>query len=108
MGTSRKKKSKKKGEPGRRTAPYPFEFRLNVVKLYLENGYPVSLIAEQFGISHHSIRRWSKSYRENGEQGLFAKDRKADGSKVPPVLPEGSLRLKRKILAMGAGAYPMS
>jgi transposase-like protein len=31
------------------------------VKLFLEDGYPVSLIAEQFSISHHSIRRWSKN-----------------------------------------------
>jgi transposase-like protein len=72
MGTSRTKRPKRKRKPGRRTTPYPFEFRLKVVKLFLEDGYPVSLIAQQFGISHHSIRRWSKSFRQNGEQGLLA------------------------------------
>ena len=96
MGTSRKKRPKRKGNPGRRTNPYPFEFRLKVVKLFLEDGYPVSLIAEQFSISHHSIRRWSKSYREKGEQGLFAKERKPCGSKVPPVVTRSIVTLKKE------------
>jgi hypothetical protein len=30
MGTSRKKRPKKKGKSGRRTTPFPFEFRLKV------------------------------------------------------------------------------
>ncbi|WP_155315371.1 helix-turn-helix domain-containing protein [Desulfosarcina alkanivorans] len=103
MNLPRKQRPKRKGKPGRRTTPYPFEFRLKVVKLFLEDGYPVVLIAQQFGISHHSIRRWSKRYRENGEQGLIAKNRKPCG-----LLPKASLRLKKKILAMGADALPMS
>jgi hypothetical protein len=40
MATHRRKKQKKKGKQGRTTKPYPFEFRLKVVKLYLEDGYP--------------------------------------------------------------------
>ena len=38
MGTNRKTKAKKNGKQGRRAAPYPFELRLKVVKLYLEDG----------------------------------------------------------------------
>ena len=60
MGTSRKKRPKKKGKSGRRTTPFPFEFRLKVVKLYLEDGYPATLIAQQFGISKSTIGRWGR------------------------------------------------
>jgi transposase InsO family protein len=96
MGTSRTKRPKRKRKPGRRTTPYPFEFRLKVVKLFLEDGYPVALIAQQFGISHHSIRRWSKSFRQNGEQGLLAKARKTSGSKLPTAVTQNIIDLKRE------------
>ena len=66
MGTHRRKKPKKKGKQGRTTKPYPFEFWLKVVKLYLEDGYSATLIAEQFGISDHSVYHWSKRYRQHG------------------------------------------
>jgi transposase InsO family protein len=96
MGNSRKNRSKRKRKPGRRTTPYPFEFRLKVVKLFLEDGYPVVLIAQQFGISHHSIRRWSKSFQENGEQGLLAKARKPSGSKLPGAVSQSIIDLKKE------------
>ena len=38
-----------------RTLAFPVEFRLRVVKLFLEEGYGTKLIAEQFGISTHSV-----------------------------------------------------
>lgn len=95
MGTSRKKRPKRKGKPGRRTTPYSFEFRLKVVKLFLEDGYPAALIAQQFGISIHSLRRWSKNYRDYGEQGLLAKERKPSGSKVPTAVTRNIVDLKR-------------
>jgi hypothetical protein len=49
MGTHRRRIPKKKPKRKRSGAPYPFEFRLKVVKLYLEDEYCATLIAEQFG-----------------------------------------------------------
>jgi len=86
MGTHRKRKPKKKGKRERSAKPYPFEFRLKVVKLYLEDGYPASLISEQFGISDHSVYHWSRKYRQQGEQGLLNKARKPSGSKLPTAV----------------------
>ncbi len=43
---STKKKPQKKGRKRARTAPaYPFEFRLRVVRLHLEDGYEARLLA---------------------------------------------------------------
>jgi transposase len=49
------------------------EFRLRIIKLYLEEGYSRKLLVEQFGISTHSIQRWVKAYRIHGAQGLEPK-----------------------------------
>ena len=49
---------------------YPLTLRLKAVRLYLEEEYPVSLIAEEMGITKNTIRRWVKNYREYGEIGL--------------------------------------
>jgi len=56
---SRKQRTKKKV---RKVRPYPFEFRLRVVRLYLEEEYPASLIREELGVSVESISTWVKCY----------------------------------------------
>ena len=48
----------------------PVEFRLRIVKFYLEEGYSRKLLVEQFGISTHSIQRWVKAFRLHGAAGL--------------------------------------
>jgi transposase-like protein len=53
-----------KGKP--RTRPYPYEFRLKMVRLYLEEGYSTTVLREEFGVSSHSLHRWAKAYREQG------------------------------------------
>ena len=58
---------------GARTLAYPVEFRLRIVKLFLEEGYSAGLLCEQFGISSHSIHRWVRAYRLRGAEGLEPK-----------------------------------
>ena len=72
------KRTRAKGRGGKakpRTRPYPYEFRLKMVRLYLEEGYSTSVLREHFGVSHHSVTRWAKAYREQGPDGLLAKPR---------------------------------
>jgi transposase-like protein len=63
----KRKKQKKRGrEPGGvkrayRTLAYPVEFRLRMVRLFLEEGYSTTLLCEQFGVSGHSIHRWARA-----------------------------------------------
>ena len=47
-----KRKSSKKR---RKVPPYPFEFRLGVARLHVEDGYPVLVLAQEFDISESSV-----------------------------------------------------
>ena len=96
MGTQRKKPSSSKRNKARTAPAYPFEFRLKVVKLHLEDGYSAKLVAEQFGISDFSVSRWAKLYREHGEQDLLSRQRKPSGSKVPAAVTRSIVDLKKE------------
>ena len=97
MATHRKRPSKPKKAKGRTGSPYPFAMRLKVVRLYLEDGYPSSLVAQQFGISAYSVYRWSKLYREQGEQGLKTRQRKPPAkSKQSAAVTQSIVKLKKE------------
>jgi len=51
---------------------YPVEFRIKVVKLFLEEGYSLPMLAQEFNCAKSSIGRWAKLYRKHGEQGLYS------------------------------------
>ena len=94
MKTKKKKRSagRKKGS---RTWAYPVEFRLRIVRLYLEEGYSVSLICEEFGISTHSVRRWVNAYRRGGVQGLEPKPRPGGKPSVKPDVKKRMVAVKK-------------
>ena len=97
MGTPRKRPTKRKKKKGRTASPYPFALRLKVVRLFLEDGYPSSLVAEQFGVSEYSVYRWSKLYREQGEQGLKTRQRKSPAkSKQSAAVTQSIVKLKKE------------
>jgi transposase-like protein len=60
----------KKGKENRYGRRYGFEIKLRCVKLYLQEGLPLSLLAKEVGASTDGIRRWVKAYQERGEKGL--------------------------------------
>jgi transposase InsO family protein len=70
--------------------------------LHVEDGHPVSLVAEQFGISEYSVYRWSKLYRLFGEQGLVRGSTKSPGSKLPASVKKSIVDLKKQDPARGA------
>jgi hypothetical protein len=48
----KKRKRKPGGNPkGKSAPPYPFEFKLKLVRLHLEDGYGVPMLAQEFGVS---------------------------------------------------------
>jgi transposase len=76
----------RRGKKLARTHAFPFEFRLKVVRLHLEEGYSRPLPAEQFSISTHSIQRWVRAYRSHGEEGLHSKPRSGgSGRRLAPA-----------------------
>jgi transposase InsO family protein len=97
MSTRRKNPSQRKRRTGRTAKPYPFNFRLKVVRLYLEDGYPVSLVAEQFGVSNYSVYRWAELYHKYGEQGLKNQPRQPSlRSKRPKAVTQSIVDLKKE------------
>ena len=99
----KKKKRKAGGDRKRpRTRAYPVEFRLRIVKLFLEEGYSVALISEEFGISHHSIRRWVRAYRRGGVEGLTPKPRPGGKPCVKPEIQERVIAVKKAHPEYGA------
>jgi hypothetical protein len=74
-----KKKKRKAAGGDRKPHPdawaYPSSSASGSSSSSLEEGYSVALISEEFGISHHSIRRWVRAYRQGGVEGLTPKPR---------------------------------
>lgn len=93
------KKKRKSPRIGKRkkksTRPFAPEFKLKVVRLFLEEGYPRSLIAQEFNIAESSVGRWARQYKEFGEQGLQPKSRTAPRTGLSENVKERIVDLKR-------------
>ena len=93
------KKDKAKSRVGKakpRTRPYPYEFRIKMVRLYLEEGYSTSVLREQFGVSCHSVQRWVKAYHQQGTEGLVAKLRTGAKPRMTEVVKSRIVGMKKK------------
>ena len=80
-----------KKKVSRRTGRFPVEFRIRVVKLFLEEGYSISMLAEEFGCGKSTISKWIKVYHEQGESGL---DRPSTRSNKPRKTLDHNLKSK--------------
>jgi len=61
-----------RGVPPRHVKPrsYPVEMRLKAVRLHVQDGFSLALIAQEMGVGKNSISNWVRRYREHGEEGL--------------------------------------
>ena len=99
------KRSNAKGRGGKvkpRTRPYPYEFRLKMVRLFLEEGYSTSILRESFGVSHHSVHRWARAYREQGPEGLLAKQHPGAKPKISSAVKKRIVKVKKSHPEYGA------
>ena len=53
-----------------RPGPYPMELRLQAVKLHLEEGFSLGLVAEELHLDKNTIWDWVRRYRQSGWSGL--------------------------------------
>ena len=51
-------------------AKYSFEFKMSVVKDYLDGQGGYRYLSEKYGIHHRMVERWVACYRQYGENGL--------------------------------------
>ena len=90
------KKRGKSRKKGLHAAPYDFEFKLKVVRLYLEEKYKATLLEQELGVSSHSIYRWASVYKQKGEDGLKPIIRKNTRTRrMPDSVAEKIVELKK-------------
>ncbi len=76
-----------------RSNRYSAEFKLQVVKKYLEESVPVSLIAKECGVCEESVGRWTRAYRREGEAGLST-SYNGNGRSLPSPVKQKIVELK--------------
>jgi len=99
-----KKRNPRKARRGmrKRIGPYPFEFRLRTVRMYLEEGYPASLITAEMGISTETLHKWTRRYRQYGEAGLQDLRRGLKRARLSGRVKDKILELKRSNPGFGS------
>ncbi len=75
--------------------------RWRAVKLPLEEGFPVELVARELGVSSAAVTKWLQKYRRGGEQGLQDHDRRPGAARLPAPVRARILELKQEDPARG-------
>jgi len=83
-----------KGQSRRSVRHWDPAEKLKAVKLHIEEGIPVAILAEETGANAGSIYEWCRSYREQGESGLQGK-RNRDKENSSVVLKERITSFKK-------------
>lgn len=85
----------------KRGQSYPLGLRRRVVKLVLEEGFPLSLVCREAGVGHNTVTRWIKRYQSEGEAGLESR-RKHNGRKqLSPVVKKKIKEVKEENPSFG-------
>lgn len=75
---------------------YPTALRLRAVKLHLEEGFAVDLVAEELGVSKQSVRGWLRRYHHQGEAGLESRPTRVAATKLPDAVHHKIVELKKE------------
>jgi transposase InsO family protein len=62
--------ARKKRKLPKRAKRYDADFKLQVVKKFIEESVPVPVIVQECGVSHETVRTWVRAYRQQGAAGL--------------------------------------
>ena len=77
----------------KRSNRYGPEFRLQIVKKFVEENVPVSVIRQECGLSNETIRRWVRAYQRHGSAGL-ASNYAGKGKSLPAPVRQKIIELK--------------
>jgi len=81
---------------GSRHQKVPVGLRLQLVRLCLEEQYPLDVVARESRLSTWSLRRWIRRYQQQGEAGLSDRPRGSRKEKLPAVVTQKALELKKQ------------
>ena len=85
--------SSTKGKNRERRRAYSADFKLQVVKKFIEESVPVSLIEQECGLSKGMVGRWVRIYRSGGEAG-FTPGYRGKGRPLPSPVKQKIVELK--------------
>jgi len=100
----KEKRSKRETPPrGRRAGlpelgqgrTYPLEIREKAIRLLKEEGFSLSLVAQELGIDSNTLWHWKKRYEAQGENGLIPR-RGSGRSKLPVAVKERMVAVKKQ------------
>jgi transposase InsO family protein len=72
-----------------------FEERLRAVKLHLQEGFTIRLVAEEMDVSTHAVDKWLRLYREQGEEGLKDRTPGPRPARLPEPVRDKIIELKK-------------
>ena len=75
---------------------YRYAFKVRAVRLHVDGGIAASAISRETGVSLASFRKWVKTYRERGEEGLRPPQRKKHPKRLAPPVREKIVQLRRQ------------
>jgi|SRR5210317_2270049 transposase len=86
---------------------YSKQFKVDAVKLVIEQGYNVSEAARNLGIHHSSLRRWKKQLDADGNQAFPGKGHMTtEKEELYRLRKENKrLRMEREILKKAAAFF---
>ena len=85
-----------RGGPPRKRLIFSFQERLRAVKLHLEEGFPQELVAQELGLSTAAVYKWTKRYREQGEEGLKGAMSPESRTKLAEAVRKKIIELKQE------------
>jgi len=77
-----------------RSKRYGPDFKLQVVKKFVEESMPSSVIQQECGVSSETIGRWVRAYQRSGQAGLATRYR-GKGRSLPGPVKEKIIELKK-------------
>jgi len=81
--------------PGSKHGMLSPELRLRLVRLCLQEQYPLAVVSSESGVSEWTLRQWIGRYRKEGEAGLANRPRGSRQKKLPAAVTEKILALKQ-------------
>jgi transposase InsO family protein len=85
-----------RGGPPKKILRRTFDERLRAVKLHLEEGFTMALVAQEMGVSLAAVDKWLQKYREHGEAGLKDQPLGPRKAKLPQPVRDKIVELKKE------------
>jgi len=95
------KKRNGKGNGAGKRKRHALDVKRRAVKLYVEDGFPAEVVAEELGVGHSTLSAWAKRYREQGEAALQPAGHPGR-AQVSEAAKRKAVELKRQNPAFGA------